>query len=159
MKATQQILAIAALCFAAAGASAQQGPLSYGAPITVDAAKKAAAGALAEARKNGWFMALAITDPAGGLVYFEKMDNTQHGSPNIAVGKARSAALFRRPTKVFNDLVNKGNTYLLGLEGAVPVNGGLPIVVDGRIIGGIGLSGGTGDQDAQCAQAGLDALK
>lgn len=152
----------AALLFAfSAGAAAQQGPLPYGAPVSLDMAKKAAAAAQAEARKNGWFMAIAITEPSGDLVYFEKMDNTQFGSINIALGKARTAAKFKRPSKVFQDLIAKGDnfTYLLGLEGAMPVQGGLPIVVDGKIVGAIGLSGGTGDQDSQCAQAGLDALK
>ncbi len=140
---------------------AQQAPLPYGAPISLEMAKKAAAAAAAEARKNGWFMAIAVTEPSGDLVYFEKMDNTQFGSINIALGKARTAAKFKRPSKVFQDLLAKGDnfTYLLGLEGAMPVQGGLPIVVDGRIVGALGISGATGDQDSQCAQAGLDALK
>ena len=145
----------------ALGAAAQQGPLPYGAPISLEMAKKAASATAAEARKNGWFMAIAVTEPSGDLVYFEKMDNTQFGSINIALGKARTAAKFKRPSKVFQDLLAKGDnfTYLLGLEGAMPVQGGLPIVVDGKIVGAIGVSGATGDQDSQCAQAGLDALK
>jgi glc operon protein GlcG len=140
---------------------APQGPLPYGAPISLDVAKKAAAAAAAEAKKNGWFMAIAVAEPSGDLVYFEKMDNTQFGSINVALGKARTAAKFKRPSKVFQDLLAKGDnfTYLLGLEGAMPVQGGLPIVVDGKIVGAIGVSGATGDQDSQCAQAGLDALK
>jgi uncharacterized protein GlcG (DUF336 family) len=106
-------------------------------------------------------MAVAVTDTAGNLVYFERMDNTQTGSINIAVGKSRSAAQFRRPTKVFQDLIAKGSefTYLLGLEGAVVVQGGIPIVQDGRIVGAIGVSGGTGPQDVQVAEAGLAAIK
>lgn len=133
----------------------------YGMNVSVDVAKKASAAAVAEARKNNWFMAIAVTDTAGTLVYFERMDNTQTGSINIAVGKARSAALFRRPTKVFQDLVAKGSefTYLLSLEGAVLVQGGIPIVQDGRIVGAIGVSGGTGPQDVQVAEAGLAAIK
>jgi glc operon protein GlcG len=139
----------------------QQGPLPYGAPIALDMAKKVAAATAAEARKNGWFMAIAVTEPSGELVYFEKMDNTQFGSINVALGKAKTAAKFKRPSKVFQDLLAKGDnfTYLLGLEGATPVQGGLPIVVDGKIVGAIGVSGATGDQDSQCAQAGIDALK
>jgi uncharacterized protein GlcG (DUF336 family) len=127
----------------------------------VDNARKAAAATAAEARKNGWFMAIAVTDPNGHLVYFERMDNTQIGSVNIAIRKAQTAAQFKRPSKVFQDLIAKGDafTYLLGLEGAMPVQGGLPIVMDGRIVGAIGVSGATGDQDTQCAQAGLEALK
>jgi uncharacterized protein GlcG (DUF336 family) len=142
-------------------AAAQQGPLPYGAPISLDNAKKAAAAAAAEARKNGWFMGVAVTDPSGELIYFERMDNTQIGSVRIAIRKAETAARFKRPSKVFQDLIAKGDnfTYLLGLEGAMPVQGGLPIVMDGRIVGAIGVSGATGDQDTQCAQAGLEALK
>jgi uncharacterized protein GlcG (DUF336 family) len=149
------------VALAALNAAAQQAPLPYGAPISLDNAKKAAAAAAAEARKNGWFMAIAVTDPSGDLLYFERMDNTQVGSVRIAVRKAETAAKFKRPSKVFQDLLAKGDnfTYLLGLEGAMPVQGGLPIVIDGRIVGAIGVSGATGDQDSQCAQAGLDALK
>jgi uncharacterized protein GlcG (DUF336 family) len=148
----------ASIAVFSSGALAQQ---PYGMNVSVDVAKKAAAAAVAEARKNNWFMAIAVTDTAGALVYFERMDNTQHGSINVALGKARSAAQFRRPTKVFQDLVAKGSefTYLLGLEGASVVQGGIPIVQDGRIVGAIGVSGGTGPQDVQVAEAGLAALK
>jgi glc operon protein GlcG len=106
-------------------------------------------------------MAVAVTDPAGDLIYFERMDGTQTGSASIAVGKARSAARFKRPTKVFQDAVAGGGAGLriLGLEGAVPVDGGLPLVMDGKIVGAIGLSGGTSDQDGQVARAGADTLK
>lgn len=145
----------------ALGAVAQQAPLPYGAPISLENAKKAAAATAAEARKNGWFMGIAVVDPNGDLIYFERMDNTQIGSVHIALRKAETAAKFKRPSKVFQDLLAKGDnfTYLLGLEGAMPVQGGLPIVMDGRIVGAIGVSGATGDQDTQCAQAGLEALK
>ena len=132
----------------------------YGSPVTLETAKKAAAAALAEAGKNNWTMAAAIVDPSGNLVYYEKMDNTQLGSAKISVNKARSAALFKRPTKAFQDALAGGGTGLrvLGLEGAVPVEGGFPLVVDGKIIGGIGLSGDTSEHDAQCAKAGADAV-
>ena len=148
-----------AISWFALGAFAQTPP--YGAPISLENAKKAAAAAAAEARKNNWQMGIAITDPNGDLIYFERMDNTQIGSINIALGKARTAAKFKRPSKVFQDLLAKGDnfTYLLGLEGAMPVQGGLPIVMDGKIVGAIGVSGATGDQDSQCATAGLEALK
>jgi uncharacterized protein GlcG (DUF336 family) len=150
--------AAASIAVFSSSALAQQ---PYGMNVSVDVAKKASAAAIAEARKNSWFMAIAVTDTAGNLVYFERMDNTQTGSLNIAIGKSRSAALFRRPTKVFQDLVAKGSefTYLLGLEGAVVVQGGIPIVQDGRIVGAIGVSGGTGPQDVQVAEAGLAGLK
>ena len=106
-------------------------------------------------------MALAIVDPNGTLVYYEKIDNTQIGSAQVAISKARSSVLFKRPTKAFQDLVSKGGDGLryLGLEGAVPLEGGVPIVMDGKIVGAIGMSGGTSGQDAQCAQIGADALK
>jgi uncharacterized protein GlcG (DUF336 family) len=138
-----------------------QMPNPYGPPISLEDAKKAAAAALAEARKNNWTMAVAVTDIGGDLVYFEKMDGTQTGSVNVALGKARSAALFKRPTKVFQEIVAGGGNGLriLGLEGAVPIEGGVPLVMDGRIVGAIGLSGGTSDQDGQCARAGAEALK
>jgi glc operon protein GlcG len=133
---------------------------SYGPPISLENARKAAGPALAEARKQGWSMAVAIVDPAGTLVYFEKMDDTQHGSAHVCIAKARSAALFKRPTKDFQDTLAGGGEGLrvLGLEGAVPVEGGLPLLVDGRIAGAIGLSGGTSAQDGQCAKAGAAAL-
>ena len=133
----------------------------YGPPITLENAKNAATPALAEARKNGWTMAVAIVDPAGHLVYFEKLDDTQTGSTRVAIAKARSAALFKRPTKEFQDTLAGGGAGLrvLRLKGAVPVEGGLPLVVDGKIVGAIGLSGGTSQQDGQCAKAGADALR
>ncbi len=134
---------------------------SYGAAITIDHAKSAAAAALAEARANKWDMAVAVVDTAGLLVYFERMNDTQSGSVAIAQAKARSAALFKRPTKAFQDVLAAGGEGLrvLGLEGAVPVEGGLPIEMDGKIAGAIGVSGGTSAQDGQCAQAAIVALK
>ena len=148
------------LVLAASSASAQM-PNPYGVPISLESAKKAAAAAVAEARKNNWTMAVAVTDIAGDLVYFEKMDGTQTGSVAVAIGKARSAALFKRPSKVFQDALAGGGAGLriLGLEGAVPIDGGLPLVMDGKIVGAIGLSGGTSDQDGQVAKAGADTLK
>jgi uncharacterized protein GlcG (DUF336 family) len=133
----------------------------YGTPVNVDTAKKAAAAAVAEAKKNNFTMAIAIVDPNGTLVYFEKMDNTQNGSAAVAVDKARSAALFKRPTKAFQDILAAGGEGLriLALQGAVPVDGGLPIIVAGKIIGAIGASGGTSAQDGQVAKAGADAVK
>ena len=134
---------------------------SYGPPISLENARTAAAPALAEARKQGWSMAVAVVDTAGTLVYFEKMDDTQNGSAHICIAKARSAALFKRPTKDFQDTLAAGGEGLrvLRLEGAVPVEGGLPLVVDGKIAGAIGLSGGTSAQDGQCAMAGVAALQ
>ena len=154
--------AVLSLLFALCASSAlAQMPNPYGAPINLESAKKAAAAAAAEARKNNWYMAIAITDAGGELVYLEKMDITQTGSVKVAIGKARSAAMFKRPTKVWQDAVAGGGAGLrvLGLEGAVTIDGGLPIVMDGKIVGAIGVSGAAADQDAQCAKAGIDALK
>ena len=152
---------VATILAAFAFGAAAQSPAPYGAPIGVEAAKKAAAASLAEARKNNWNMSVAITDAGGSLVYFEKMDLTQTGSTNVAIGKARSAALFKRPTMAFQQGLAGGGAglRLLQLEGAVSVGGGQPIIVDGKMVGAIGLSGGSAEQDDQCAQAGANALK
>ena len=146
--------------FAALSLSAQM-PNAYGLPISLDNAKKAAAPALAEARKNNWTMAVAIVDTAGNLVYFEKLDGTQTGSVHVAIDKARSAVLFKRPTKVFFDQLAAGGEglRLLKVEGVVPLEGGIPLLVEGKIIGAIGVSGGTSAQDGQAARAGAEVFK
>jgi glc operon protein GlcG len=133
----------------------------YGVAISPDQAKKIAAAAIAEARKNNWAMAVAVVDTGGYLVYFERMQDTQLGSVEIAIEKAKSAALFRRPTKSFQDTLAGGGEGLriLRLTGAVPVEGGIPIVVNGKVIGAVGASGGSSDQDGRTAQAGASAMK
>jgi glc operon protein GlcG len=138
-----------------------QMPNAYGPPINLEAAKKAAASAIAEARKNNWTMAVAITDVGGNLVYFEKMDGTQTGSVNVALDKSSSAALFKRPTKAFQDALAAGGEGLriLRLQGAAPIEGGLPLLMDGKIVGAIGVSGGTSQQDGLAAKAGADTVK
>jgi len=138
-----------------------QMPNPYGAPISLEDAKKPAAAALAEAAKNKWTMAVAIVDPSGNLVYFEKMDNTQLASANVAIDKARSAAGYKRPTKAFEDTLAAGGVGLrvLRLQGAMPVGGGIPLIADGKIIGAIGVSGDTSDHDNQCATAGAAVVK
>jgi glc operon protein GlcG len=128
--------------------------------ISVDVAKKVAAAAAAEAKKNGWFMAIAVVDPNGTLIYYEKADNTQAASAVVAIQKARSAAIYKRPTKAFQDGLAKGaeNLRILRLEGAVPVEGGVPLVVDGKLVGAVGVSGDLSEHDNQCATAGVAAL-
>jgi glc operon protein GlcG len=155
------VAAAAVVLLSSASLVRAQAPMSYGTSITADAAKKVAAPALAEARKNQWAMAVAIVDTHGELVYFERMDETQVGSVDIAIAKARSAARFKRATKTFQDALAAGGEGLriLGLEGAVPVDGGLPLVVGGKVVGAIGMSGGTSVQDGQAAAAGAAALK
>ena len=153
---------LAVMMFVTAGLTARaQMPNPYGTPISVAQAKKIAAPAIAEAVKNHWTIAVAIVDPAGNLVYYEKMDNTQLGSANVAIDKARSAARFKRPTKEFQDAVAGGGAgmRILALEGAVPLEGGFPLLMDGKIVGAIGASGATSAQDAECAKAGADTLK
>ena len=132
----------------------------YGSPIRLNDARRAAAAALAEAERNGWIMAAAVVDPAGHLVYFERMDDVQVGSVLVAQDKGRSAAQFKRPTKMFQDALAAGGEGLriLAIKGAVPVDGGVPLIVGGQIVGAIGLSGGTSAQDGQCAKAGADVL-
>jgi len=139
-------------------AGAQQWPFGYGAPVSVEQARKSAAAAVAEAKKNGWNVAAAVVDPSGVLVFYEKMDGTQVGSAHVAIEKARSSAQFRRPTKSFEDAVNGGRPNVLGLPGAIPLEGGLPLVVAGKIIGAIGVSGATSQQDGLCAKAGQEVL-
>jgi uncharacterized protein GlcG (DUF336 family) len=136
-------------------------PDVYGLSINLDTAKKIAASAIAEARKNHWTMAVAVIDTGGHLVYFEKMDGTQTGSVRVAISKGRSAVLFKRPTKAFQDMVAAGGEGLrmLRLEGAIPIEGGLPLLMDGKIVGAIGVSGGTSQQDGVVAKAGADTLK
>ena|SRR5437763_14188757 len=138
-----------------------QMPNPYGEPISVENAKKAAAPAIAEARKNKWFVAVSIVDIAGDLVYFEKMNGTQTGSVDVSIEKARTAVRFKRPTKSFEETVAGGPTGLpmLGLRSAITLEGGIPLVMGGKIVGAIGVSGATSAQDGQCARMGVDSLK
>jgi uncharacterized protein GlcG (DUF336 family) len=138
-----------------------QMPNPYGESISADNAKKIAALSVAEARKNNLKMAIAVVDIAGDLVYFEKMDGTQVASVNIAQDKARSSVRFKRPTKAMQDVLAGGGAGVrfLALQGAVPVEGGLPLVMGGKIVGAIGASGGTSEQDGQVAKAGADSVK
>jgi glc operon protein GlcG len=133
----------------------------YGPPITLEAAKKVAATALAEATRNHWLMTVAVVDPTGNLVYYERTDNSQWASAKVAIEKARSAAIYKRPTKVFQEALAKGgaNIRILALDGAVPVEGGVPLIADGKIIGAVGVSGDLGENDAQCATAAAETLK
>jgi glc operon protein GlcG len=133
--------------------------MPYGSPINLDAAKKVMAAAETEAMKNNWAMAIVVLDSSGHTVMLHKLDNTQYGSIRVAEDKAQTALDFRRPSKVFEDLVAQGGIGMrtLGLRGATPIEGGFPIIVDGKIIGAIGASGGTASQDGQVAKAGADA--
>ena len=153
----KMILGIALAGFAALAAAQERPP--YGNDVTLDQAKKMAAATAAESQKNGWRMAIAVVDNHGFLVYYERMDDTQTGSVEVAIDKAKAAAMYRRPTKAFEDGIAKGRNALLGLRGATPIEGGIPIMVGGKVIGGVGVSGANADQDAAAAMAGLKLLQ
>ena len=160
-------LIIGAGLWLGAGAHAQQPapsapPPEYGLPLTNAQARDAAAAALAEAKTNSWRMAIAVVGPDGELLYFERMDGTQNASAALALRKARTSALFRRPTKVFVDQFAAGNTGFMSFpDEARPIasEGGIPIILNGKLIGAIGASGGTGAQDGVAAAAGANAVK
>ena len=152
--------AAAALLLSPVGAGAQTpAPPMYGPPITLAAAKKALDAAEAEATKNNWPMVFVVVDSGARLVAFARMDTAPLGSIDIAMGKAITANNLRRPTKALQDLIGQGgaNLRLLAAPGVTPLEGGVPIVADGKIIGAIGVSGAMSDQDAQCAMAGAAA--
>ena len=136
-------------------------PLPYGPGISMETAKQALAAAEAEARKNGWTVAIAIVDSSGKLAAFSKMDNVQHASVDFAIAKAVTANNFKRPTKALQDRIAEGgvNLRLLGQPGIAPLEGGVPIIADGKIIGAIGVSGVMSNQDAEIAMAGAAAVK
>lgn len=155
------VLVLVAASVGAQQPAAPPPPPAYGSPISLDMAKKVMAGAEAEAKKNNWNVVIAILDSGGNLVALHRMDGAQFGSIEVAKDKAYSAVAFRRPTKVFEDAVGQGgmNLRILRLSGASPLEGGVPIVVDGKLVGGVGVSGVTSAQDGQIAKAGLDSLK
>ena len=126
--------------------------------LTLEAAKKLAAAAEEEAVKNKWMEVIVIVDDGGSLSYLQRLDDTQIGSIEVAIQKAKTAVRFKRPTKALEDAVAGGRNVVLSLPGALPIEGGLPIIVDGKVIGGIGVSGVTAAQDGQIAKAGVDAL-
>jgi uncharacterized protein GlcG (DUF336 family) len=153
------MLSVVFLNVVPAGAQTPAPPPAYGMPIGLEQAKKVMAGAEAEAKKNNWPVVIVVLDSGGQLVMLQRLDNAQWGSVEIAKEKARSAVALRRPTKALQDAVAQGgvNLRLLSIGYSV-LEGGIPIVVDGKIVGAVGVSGVTSQQDAQTAQAGIDAL-
>jgi glc operon protein GlcG len=151
--------AVAIMLVTALAAVAQQPPAPYGAPMSLDAAKKAMSASEAEAKKNNWPVAIAILDTTGSLVMLQKLDNTQTGSVEIAIGKARTALDFRRPSKALQDVVAGGGAglRLLSVRNMLTLEGGVPVIVDGKVVGAVGVSGVTSEQDAQVAMAGAAA--
>lgn len=158
---TSLAIGAAVLLAADAGAQAPPAPPAYGETLNIETAKKAAAAAVAEAAKNNWTMCVAVAAPSGDLVYFERMDNCQFGSIAISQHKAKAAAVFKRPTKVFEDRIASGGAGIaaITLDGVIGSEGGIPIVVGGKIVGAMGCSGGTGQQDGVACQAGVNAVK
>ena len=150
-------LAVTLALALSAGAGVSQAQ-SYGADIGVEAARKVAAATVAECAKNSWRIAVAVVDTHGDLVFFEKMDDTQIVSVAISQAKAKAAATYRRPTRAFVDVIAKGGSAIMTLPGVIASPGGVPLVVGGKIVGAVGVSGVTGDQDEQCAKAGASAL-
>jgi glc operon protein GlcG len=126
--------------------------------VTLELAKKIAAAAEVEAKKNNWNVVIAVVDDGANLVYLERMDNTQIGSLEVAIRKAHTAISFKRPTKAYEDMVAGGRTAILGVPGVVPIEGGLPLLIDGQFIGAIGVSGGTAQQDGQVAKMAVEAM-
>jgi glc operon protein GlcG len=151
----------AVVVLASVPALAQQATPPYGSPITLEQAKKVIAAAEAEAQKNNWPVVITVVDPGGHAVAMHRLDNTQLGSIAVAEDKARSSILYRRPTKAFEDAVASGGIGLrvLALRGASPVDGGVLIFLDGKVVGAVGVSGVTAAQDGQIANAGAAALK
>ena len=149
-------LSLALLLGAFAGSSSAQ--LGTKKALTLSAGKMIAAAAEAEALKNKWNVVIAILDEGGNLLYLQRMDETQIASVDVAIAKAKSAVGFKRPTKVFEDMVAGGRTAVLKLPLAMPIEGGVPLMADGRVIGAIGVSGVTSQQDGMIAKAGADSI-
>ena len=126
--------------------------------LTLAAAKTIAAAAEAEAERNGWRVVIAIVDDGGHPIVLQRLDGTQAGSVPIVIGKAKTAILFKRPTKGLEDSINGGRFTFLNAPDVVPLEGGLPIIVDGDLVGAIGVSGVKSSQDVEIGQAGIDAL-
>jgi uncharacterized protein GlcG (DUF336 family) len=153
-----RIASILPLCLLAAF-SARGAELATKKALTLDAAKQIAAAAEAEAKKNHWTVVIVIVDDGANLIYLEKIDDTQIGSIEVAQEKAKTAVRFKRPTKALEDSVAGGRNAVLRLPGAIPIEGGLPLMVGGKIVGAIGVSGVQSNQDAQVAKAGADEFQ
>jgi glc operon protein GlcG len=154
----KRIFAIAVIAFSFTALSTHAADLANHMALTLEVAKQISAAAEAEAAKNNWTVAIAIVDEGGHLVHLAKIDNTQYGSIDVAIQKAQTSAAFKRPTKVFEEAIAGGRNAIIGLKGALPLEGGVPIIHDGKVIGAIGVSGVKSTEDGQVAKAGADAL-
>ena len=158
MSLVKRMLSLIALAVFAALSMNANAQLADKKVLTLEAAKKIAAGAEAEARKNNWNVVIAVVDDGGHLVYLQRIDGTQTGSVDVAIGKARTSAAFKRPTKVFDELAKTRPSITSISPTAVLLEGGVPVVVGGQVVGAVGVSGVTSQQDAQIADAGIAAL-
>ena len=156
MIALKTVILTAGLVALTGGASAQ---LANKTALTLDAAKKIAAAAEADAKAKGARVVIAVVDDGGALLLLERLDDTQVASVDVGIGKARTAAIFRRPSKVFEDQIKDGRVAALALTGATPLQGGIPIIFEGKVIGAIGVSGETPLEDEEIAKAGAEAAK
>jgi glc operon protein GlcG len=157
MKLTRIVLGMSLIALTGVAAAQDRRP-GYGQSMSTATAKKIAAGVIAECARNQWNISVAVVDTHGGLLYYERMEDTQYASNDIAIAKAKAAATYRRPTRAFADVINKGGPATATLPGVVASPGGNPVFVDGRIVGAVGVSGVTGDQDEQCATAGIKGM-
>jgi glc operon protein GlcG len=126
--------------------------------LTLNAAKKAVEAAEKEAGKRGATVVIAVVDDGGQLILLERLDDTQVASVEVGIGKARTAAIFRRPSKVFEDQIREGRVAALALPGATPLQGGIPIIIDGKVVGAIGVSGNTPQEDEEIALVGASVI-
>ena len=158
MSLVKRMLSLIALAVFAALSMNANAQLADKKVLTLEAAKKIAAAAETEARKNNWNVVIAVVDDGGHLLYLQRIDGTQTGSIDVAIGKARTAAAFKRPTKVFDELAKTRPSITSISPNAVLLEGGVPVVVGGQMVGAVGVSGVTSQQDAQVAEAGIAAL-
>ena len=158
MRFTTAARALALMALLPLGAASAQAQTVERRALSLEGARKVAAAAEAEAVKNKWNVVIAVVDAGGHLLYLQRMDGAQYGSIEVAIQKARTSSAFRRPTKVFEDAIAGGRTAILSLDQALALEGGLPITVKGEVLGAIGVSGVTSQQDGQIAKAGTDAL-
>lgn len=158
-RATALTFALLTLAMLAPLHSYAQPTTLYGAPISIESARKAAIAALSEAKKNDWPVAVVIVDPGGALVYFERIDGTQTGSIDLAIEKARTSVAYKRSTKLLEDRIISGRLQYLRQTGSIPIEGGVPLIEDGKIVGALGVSGVRSHQDGVCAVAGAAALE
>jgi len=158
MNATKSLLCVCLLALFSLAPLHASAQLADKKVLTLEGAKKVAAAAEAEARKNNWNVVIAVVDDGGSLLYLQRIDGTQTGSIDVAIQKARTAQAFKRPTKVFEDAIAGGRIALVALHGALPLEGGVPIMVGGQLVGAIGVSGVKSTEDGQVAKAGAEAI-